>query len=82
MHPLGIALGVACVAVVVLYLAKGNEADPDKRPNYALVFFACAALAFGVVWMFTPDGQSGGGGGLSGNTAVVMKEIEIGEPDF
>jgi hypothetical protein len=32
--------------------------------------------------MFTPDGQSGGGAGLSGNTAVVMKEIEIGEPDF
>lgn len=81
MHPFAIALGCACAIVVLLYLAKGNESDPNKRPNYAVVFMASAALAFGVVWLFAPDAQTGGGG-LSGNTAVVMKEIDIGEPDF
>jgi hypothetical protein len=67
-------LVVACCFVIVAYLVKGRDEDVSKRPSYFVVFSIGLVLACGVQFFF----------GNSADETInnVMKEIDVGAPDF
>lgn len=68
---------IACVVVALVYFAKNGDKDPNNRPNYTVVFVASLALAYGLAYVFSSSSVQGGGA-----IDIVMREIDVGEPDF
>ena len=65
---------VACCLVIVAYLVKGRNEDVSKRPSYFVVFSVGLVLAYGVLYFF--------GNSTEETINNVMKEIDVGDPDF
>jgi multisubunit Na+/H+ antiporter MnhB subunit len=67
-------LVVASSFVILLYLVKGRNPDPESKPNYIVAF--STGLVLTVVAMYFIGNSS------EETINNVMREIDLADPDF
>ncbi len=64
---------VAFAITMIVFILRKDEPDMNKRPNYIVLFMICFVV--GVIVMFFLGNEEE-------SLNIVMKEIDVGDPDF
>jgi preprotein translocase subunit SecG len=70
---------VAVFIVITTYLLKKDDRDPNKVPNYPIIFVSSFVVTGGILYVASGNGN---GTQTGGDFASVMSEIDVGEPPF
>jgi hypothetical protein len=80
---------IATLVCFLTFLFSGNSDDdttaaPTSEPNYLVTFLVTFCVVAGISYVFSGDdgGHMKGGAGGAGSLKAVMREINIGDPDF
>ena len=64
---------IAVAIATIVFILRKDEPDINKRPNYIALFIICFIVGVAVMFFLGNEDES---------LNVVMKEIDIGDPDF
>jgi hypothetical protein len=84
---------IAMVVCILTYLFSGSTDDDatttanktsNSQPNYLVTFLVTFCVVAIISYVFSGDdgGHMKGGAGGAGSLKAVMREINIGDPDF
>lgn len=77
-------LCVASVICLIVYLSSSSgKADGGERPNYAMTFLISFIVVAMIAFVFSNDNGTGSISGKAGGSLnALLKEIDLGDPDF
>jgi len=73
---------IAIVVCILTFLFKEDDDGSNREPNYLVTFLVTFCVVAVIAYVFAGDeGHAKSGGGL-GSLKAVMREINVGDPDF